>query len=378
MNPIATILADTNAASWETANGGEHRTRQIRELVTDAGFGIAAIPAGQPCSNLRKYCLGVKYLLQTGLARGAAPRLARRYGGMVARVSDALRQHLGAKVLLWEITHPNNLPLAHLARRAGYAIVAVPQNIEALAPAGTPLPPATLAGRMVAEVRALGQASAVFSISREEQWLLALQQIQAHHLPYHPPQELQPFLLNIRARRRATASTRLLLLGSMGNPATAAGMKELIGLLTSLPQGRTLPVDIAGFGTEALRPQLAGTEYRLHGSVDQELLADLMVQAKAMLPRQSAAVGVLCRIPEMLYAGVPIIANPIAARSATELTGVHVYNSTVQLHELIHRQFGFPPIPERPTQAEQLLIATLAELCGQKGSKEGSSKELET
>jgi hypothetical protein len=174
-------------------------------------------------------------------------------------------------------------------------------------------------------------------------------------------------LLGIRARRRAATPTRLLLLGSIGNPPTAAGMRELLHLLGSLPGGRALPVDIAGFGTEALAPHLIGTSYRLHGSVNQELLADLLVQAKVLLAHQTAAAGALTRIPEMLCAGVPVVANPVAARSATELPGVHIYDSTAGLEELIHLHFESPPVPEKPVHAEQLLIQELAALCGKGG-----------
>ena len=316
MNPVATILADTDASSWETANGGQHRTRQIREILAEAGFAVASLPPEQSFSNLRKYCLGIKYLLQSGLASGASPRLVRHHGRMALRAGRALRQHQGEKVFLWENTHPNNHALADLAARAGYSLLALPHNLEALVPP-RPAKPRSLAKRIVAEARALNFASSVFCISREEQWLLAAYGLRAHYLPYHPPRELEPFLLGIRARRRAAAPTRLLLLGSIGNPPTAAGMRELLRLLGSLPGGPTLPVDIAGFGTEALEPHLVGTSYRLHGSVNQELLADLLVQAKVLLAHQTAAAGALTRIPEMLCAGVPVVANPVAARSAT-------------------------------------------------------------
>ncbi len=363
MKPLARILAETSPASWPPANGGRHRTSQIYEILAGADIAIAAIPQEQPCLNLRKYYLGLKFLLLDGLAHGASPRRIRGYGGALARVGGALREHRDAKIYLWEMTHPNNLAGAHLARRAGYGIIALPQNLDSLAPGKTLLSPATLAGQVSAEVQALARTHAVFCISREEQWLLSLYGVAADHLPYYPPRELEEFLLTLRARRAAVKPERFLILGSFGNAPTATGMMEQIRLLKSLPDGQCFADGHCRSWHRSVMPPFgSGTQYKLHGTVDQATLAALLIQSKALLIHQSAAVGALTRIPEALIAGLPVIANLIAARSAMEMPGVHVYASASQLREAMLQPLVSPPAPRKPLAAEQRLIQAVREL----------------
>jgi hypothetical protein len=114
-------------------------------------------------------------------------------------------------------------------------------------------------------------------------------------------------------------------------------------------------VDVAGFGTEQLRGLLDHTTYCLHGGVDEIKLNELIKSAGAVLVHQKAAVGTLTRIPEMLLAGVPVIANSIAARNHVRLDGVHIYETPEELFELLKRPLAEPALPERPARAEQRL-----------------------
>src|SRR6266487_2214497 len=126
-----TILSDIGPESWQAWNGGLHRTTQIHELLTAAGVEMRTVKM-RNVPNLWKYWLGFRYLLRWGQGGASRWRLIRRYGALAASLSPALAEHRGARVLLWENTHPNNQGAVQLARSAGFAVVAVPQNLEAL------------------------------------------------------------------------------------------------------------------------------------------------------------------------------------------------------------------------------------------------------
>lgn len=364
MKDAPVILADTSPGSWQFPNGGEHRTRQIHELIGSAGIEIRPMDPPAPLSNPRKYLLGLKYWLRHGQAHGSPLRLIRHHGAVTARLSSSLSHHDGAKVLVWENTHRNNQATPQLARHAGYAVMALPQNLESLVRNTGVIPASKTAARLTGEVLMLAGAESIHCISREEQWLLAGFGIAADYLPYYPPKAVADHLLEVRRRREGTEPQRWLILGSVGNPPTFAGVSELLHRLKLLPNGHQLPVDIAGYETERLREQAEGTEWRVHGGVDQQTLTELLVTAKAMLVHQISGAGALTRIPEMLMAGIPVVANAIAARSAFNWSGMYCHDSPRELGVLLHQNLAAPAAPRQPTNAEQRFIESLQQMIG--------------
>jgi glycosyltransferase involved in cell wall biosynthesis len=362
MSGAPCLLADTHPAAWTFAGGGQHRTTQLYEILTAAGFEIHPVPQQAACSNLRRYALGLKYLAAAGLACGSSVRLMRRHGAVVARLAAARNERPDARVLLWEDTHRDRQALPILARRAGLTVVTVPQNLEALVQ-HTPGSDATdLPGTVIEEVRHLAVSNAVFCISREEQWLLAWYGVASGFLPYHPPASVLEFCSGIRERRLATNPQRWLILGSVTYRPARTGILRLIELLRDLPNGPNLAVDIVGFGSEALRPAVKGTDYQVHGGVDQDTLDSLLAEARAVLLYQPFAAGALTRVAEMLAAGVPVIANPIAARSAVHRPGVHVFESSEELAGLLQVTLPMPPSPPRSAEAERRFITEVGRL----------------
>ncbi len=359
MNAPGYILADRGPESWHQAGGGQHRTTQVHEIIRDAGIEIRHVPRDAGCSNLRGYALGLKYLLRLGLRCGSSLRCLRRHGMVAARLAKAFAANQEARVLIWEDTHRARQAIPVIARSAGVAVVALPHNLESLVSVERSARLLTASRRWREEVRHLGAASAVFCCSREEQWLLAFFGVRADFLPCFPPKSVVERCLKVRERRRAAHPQRLLVMGSADYRPTFDGMAQALAMLKGFPHGNQLPVDIAGFGSEALGPLLEETHYTLHGSVEAEVLGQLLVQAKAVLLHQSAGGGALTRIPEMLMAGVPVLANPIAARSAIHLDGVHVYDSERDLFSLLGTELPPPALPDRPRQAEARLVENI-------------------
>jgi hypothetical protein len=267
----------------------------------------------------------------------------------------------GAKLLLWEET--SNYLIPCVAKEAMFKIIAVPQNLESLVIGNVnSFTQKGLPENFENEVEYLSKADAVFCISREEQWLLKLRGINADFLPYYPPKLIFLNLLKIRELRSSLQSKNFLILGTAANPPTLIGMIEQIWWLNQIKKEVDFQVDIAGYGTEQLKEYCDHPTFTLHGTVDSSKLNHLLSNAKAVLVHQKAGVGALTRIPEMLVAGVPVIANGNACRSAFNYSGVYYYDSQTELADLMSKQLNSPPILPRPIEAEKRFINCVKQL----------------
>jgi hypothetical protein len=97
--------------------------------------------------------------------------------------------------------------------------------------------------------------------------------------------------------------------------------------------------------------------------VTDEALFELLAEARGLLVHQDRGAGALSRITEALVAGVPVIANRIAARSTRGYQGVSVYDTPEELRSLIAAA-GFQALPSLPPPREAMdrFRRTLAEL----------------
>lgn len=361
MNGV-TLLADNCPSYWEAANGGRHRTQQLHELLMDSGAAIEVLRQAPEGAAVRKYLSGLSFMARNGFRHSLSLRALRHYGSTVLRMGTRTIPHDGFRVLVWENTHRNNVALPTLAQSAGFAVLAVPQNLEALWETRSARNLRSKTDAFADELTGLRQADAVFCISREEQWLLRNFGIAADFLPYFPPHAVHHRMSTVRERRSGARGNFFLILGSAGNPPTRAGMITLIGILRALPGGDRISLHIAGYGTESLRAEVAGMKCHLHGGVDQAKLEELLATTRAALIHQNSATGALTRIPELIVAGIPIIANPIAARSATHYDGVHTYQAPESLLELLQQALPQPAIPNRPVDAERRFLNAVTTL----------------
>jgi hypothetical protein len=113
------------------------------------------------------------------------------------------------------------------------------------------------------------------------------------------------------------------------------------------------PLIVAGYGTEAFLPARIGHDsIRLAGPMSPTELEDLLVGVRACLCYQEGGGGALTRIPEMLLAGVPVVANTHAARSFHEAQGLIEFTTLQDLPAAVARAGSmgeFPtPIPPDP------------------------------
>lgn len=360
INVDNSILHDSIFEVDPNGHGGNHRTAQIAELVSAAGLEISE---GEKIGTTRwsRYVNGIYLLAKYKLNIYPSYSLVGVCGHQYQIYQHAFTKHPGKKLLLWESTANHIAPYA--AKDTKFKIIAIPQNLESLVVGHVDfLTRKSLPESFESEIKHFSIADAVFCISREEQWLLKLRGINADFLPYYPPESIFLNLLEVRKLRNQLQNKRFLILGSVINPPTRLGMIEQIQWLNRIRKKIPFEVDIAGYGTEQLKEYCDRPSLTLHGTVDPQELNNLLINAKAVLLHQRATSGALTRIPEMLIAGIPAIANSNACRSAFSYPGVYCYDNESELAELMSKQLDSPSVLQRPIEAEKRFIDCLKQL----------------
>lgn len=240
-------------------------------------------------------------------------------------------------------------PILRRLKQAGVKVVGVCHNIESLS--GFQVAPGKQQKLLNRELVLLAECDLVITISREETFLLHNLGVATCYFPYFPAEEIRDRLVKVRSRRHGTVMRDVLMVGTAGNVATRQGMKHAIRSWheKKLSQpGRELLV--AGYGTETLATcETDGV--RFLGPLSDQELDKLLGTVKACLCYQEQASGALTRIPEMLVAGVPVLANSHAARSYYNLAGVSEFSDFDELGaaiEVLENQDYDVPSPVVP------------------------------
>jgi len=347
------VLCDLMYPDDSKSHGGRHRSVQLQELVEAAGFKAAVIPKAVNQSNGKSYLRGVSNALRHNLPLLGGWKWLRRWGRTVARFEEALAAESNVVGALWENTRPEGWVIPRLAKAVGLPIVAVPQNLEALARGKVINQVSDYPGReLLWEARSMRLADRVYCIASEEQWWLGWYGVKASFLPYALPSSMEERQSTLRARRSGPPAARFLALGSASNPMTYQGMLAIVAMLKEMPAGAP-GVDFVGIGTERLKESGLPRGIEAHGRISDEELDAMMARCRGLLVHQPLAVGALTRVAESLAAGIPVLANPIAARSAEHFEGVHVYHDQSELHRLMTDELDVPPIPSRPGQENE-------------------------
>lgn len=358
------ILVDTFFTTNANGHGGDHRTAQIAELIEKANISISRLNRTIIHTRLSRLLAGISAIANINTLHFITKHqlnighsiVALAFCGFQRQLyQKELRQHSGSKLLLWEAT--KNYVAPYVANDVGIRVVAMPHNLESLVPKQG----AFFEG-FETEVSALAKADVVFCISREEEWLLRTKGINAHYLPYYPPDPLLKRLLKVREARATSEKRRFLILGNANNPPTEQGMIEQLQWLTNVRQALEFEVDIVGYGTERLSRYCDRSDFRIHGSVSPEAVDDFLVTARAALVHQKPTSGALTRIPEFLIAGLPIIANSNACRSTAGYAGIYSYDDEIELADWLSQPMPVPDLLPRPVAAEKRFIDCLTAL----------------
>lgn len=357
-------------------HGGSRRTAQISEILDDAGISWIKIPDGMDPPRLKLKYLGrltrmiMLYLrvlviirkLPNTLKLFRTIWLTSQFTGIFEAVKGK-----STHLLLWEMTKSEYAFIIPLFRKRGLRIVAIPHNIESLVPEQR----SGITNRLSPywkneELRLLKKCDSIFSISEDDTSFLSRSGIDSDYLPYFPNRKNLEVLQKIRiSRTKENFSTggkrKILLLGSALNPPTRQGITSVLDIFNR----RNIDfceLIIAGFGTDYFRDSDNGSNIRVLGELLPDQLSDVITSCSFALVHQSPTSGALTRIIELLIAGVPVIANPEAARSYIGIEGVFVYNDDDELLDLLKRRLPVPPIPQKPENEIRNFINKLIEL----------------
>lgn len=238
-------------------------------------------------------------------------------------------------IFLWENT--NDVPALYLMKAAGAKVIAYPHNLESLVPTQKDYVSRKMSPYwLYEEIERLKLCDEVYTISKEETWLLQLFGINAMYFPYYPPKEAESNFLFIREERKKRQKSDInnyLILGSATNPPTRDGMQKLIDFFAECDK---LPYNIyvAGYKSETLTYRHS-PYIQYYGTVSSDKLLELLIEIDGIIINQPTTSGALTRIVENRIAGIPVYANFGAARDFYNLSDVHVYDSLDDLNNIL-------------------------------------------
>lgn len=357
-----TLYRITRALRQASRYGGWNRAEQIREALEELDAPWVEVDFfdrrfGQRGANLRAG-LGLWPRLPGPLRTGglrARYRTLWTLGQMFRLLQSAQAQKGGPGVLIWENTDD---PLVAVAARAtGARLVALPHNINTLYHRRPEMPLEQWTIALAAELAGLAQAHGVVAIAAEEHNFFRLADLPASLLPYFPPSEHRRELATQRESRSERPET-VLVLGSAQNEQTATGMRTQLQWALGWSEASRRRVVVAGVETERLASAFPGAGFTFAGRLSDEALRQQMQLAAVLWVHQEHGTGVLTRIPDALCAGVPVVANRLAARGWIGVPGVHVVDYPEQLEAALEGPGAAtePPFPALATKAFQDLV----------------------
>lgn len=336
-------------------HGGEKRAAQLQEIYDQNALQVDEFKLGKAKIDLLAIFRALKSVLLSQGRKAFFSKKSLYYLKAVAWNITPLYAYLkkSSSVLLWESTGDFFYFIPYLAKKKGKKIIALPHNLESLIPESVSLVTnKKTPNGFLKEIEVLKKCDAVFTISREEQWLLSLFGVKAFYLPYYPLKAVQQQLLQIRERRKERKRTNcVLMLGSALNWPTRIGMQQVMdiwGVIKDAPQLR-----VAGYYTTQ-RLKVSSDNVIMLGELTNGQLEEEMYKADCLLINQPPTTGALTRIVEFLIAGVPVVVNEPSARSYWGTDGIYVYLDNDDLERLMQSDFGEPQIPSEPDVTEFL------------------------
>ncbi len=362
--PETDVLFLMRNSANDPSHGGTRRTIQVIETLRKGGLKVTVAPDRVVTQKaVIRFAEGLPFFLR----RMRRPPVSWEELLQVARSGmfnryyrDLLSNYHGA-VLMTENT-VDSRSLIDLCVRAQRPVICIPHDIDAIGQGGISkerlrrdLP------SLADELETFHRASRVFVISWESYWLLRNFHINASYFPYYPACQFESALRRTREARCTSDKKHFLLLGTAVHPPTRMGMSQAIEWIR-LREPHSFDVVVAGFGTESLASEMNDTRVRVLGAVSESELANLLVEARAAIVHQPTGCGALTRIPELLLAGVPIIANSIAARNCRGMSGIYVYESADELAALMKAGMEVPAEPQRSTAHEVAMVHAVKDL----------------
>jgi hypothetical protein len=367
MRVLRETFSTEDSSEWAPhGTGGVWRRRQIDAILRRHGIEPVNLepPPGLPFPQRLARALVLKAKFGSDVPTRRRPLGAAEYSDRLY-AHNACREGLLPAIVLESGAEP--VAVAALKARGLTVAVALPA-INSLwlgrpNPVTGPYPNA-----FRAELHALQMADQVFSISREEQLLLNNLGVGARYLPYFPDEVRAAALLAERAGR-APQPREYLICATRGNTDTVDSFREQVAWIEAAAPADAI-FHVTGHQTEPLREVWSGPRFAFHGTCPDDLFAEIKGRCAAVCIHQRAGLGALTRVPDMLLAGLAVVANGAAARSFIGTPGVHVYDTPRQMGALLAGEIPTPPPPPRPLELEDALAACVLG-AGVHGSTDG-------
>lgn len=215
-------------------------------------------------------------------------------------------------------------------------IIAYPHNLESLVPDNRMFfLKKSVFKRFAFEIKHLALAKKIFCISFEESWLLSCLGLPASVLLSDSSIQRKAFFTEINeARQSSSILDGFLILGSVYNPPSRMGFTELINML-SREEFDKFHFRVAGNHTQILAGDYQKPNIEFLGEIDEDSLKSELSKTKAMIIHHVATSGVLTRIQDALHCGIPVIANPFAAKSYYFHPSIRIYQNSSELHKAL-------------------------------------------
>ncbi|MGK7894471.1 MAG: hypothetical protein AB4372_12800 [Xenococcus sp. (in: cyanobacteria)] len=354
------VLRSSPFAVKYPSHGGEHRSEQILEILSQNNIQITELQQSvfRQARPIKDRILGSLNSLRNYDWDAFCERRLGGIGQMLNLYHNELTINKKHQAIIWETTGETITP--QIKKKYQVPLIALPHNIESFFMIHFKNRNShKLFDYLKQELKGLKTADFVFAVSVEEQIFLRNYGIEAEYLPYYPGQRLIDIYSDIRQARKISQKQSFLILGSAKNHANVEGFLQLTDWINNFVNDRYLEVKLVGNQTESLKDSLNYPWLQICGTATETELKQYLTETRAVLIHQTKGLGVLTRIPEMLVAGIPIIANRIAARSATHLPGVYIYDSPEELHHLLTQEFEEVPMPQPPKNAESRFIQAI-------------------
>jgi glycosyltransferase involved in cell wall biosynthesis len=322
-------------------HGGEKRSQQIIDCFKKAGLVLEeltpntiAVKKSFITRKINKLIYSYRFIRRFDIKIKSINHF-RQIGSHLAYLKDIIINIQKGSTIIYEHHSGVDWLVPLVLKGNGCKIICIPHNLETLVPKQTSRISSTRnPDGFFDEIKLFSKMDMVLTISKEEEWLLRLFGINAFYFPFVPSKQVDDSLKLIASKRSNRKSNgHFLIFGTYGNTPTRKGMIELLDHITQ-PTFNQFVFHIAGFGTEKLKDTTRKlSNFHFYGSVTTDHLFKLYESVDAAIIHQIPTTGALTKIPELLIAGVPVIANTNSARNYFNVMGMHIYAHLSYLKE---------------------------------------------